>query len=103
MYVSQRSLYISLALTLNLVELHDTCHNSPEVALDLVLDVARAGRAKNKRKKRDKGIGNIWQFDTNADAAEAFSFVLKRADKVRRAFSARRFTSHRLAAHAPKF
>lgn len=50
--------------------------NSPEVALDLVLDVARAGRSKKK------GIGKIWRFENNASAAEAFSFVLKRADKV---------------------
>ncbi|CAM9414999.1 unnamed protein product, partial [Scytosiphon promiscuus] len=51
--------------------------DSPEVALDLVLEVARIGREK-------RGIGKIWRFDTNADAAEAFSFVLKRAEKMGR-------------------
>lgn len=62
------------------------CCDSPDVALDLVLDVARAGRAKTKAKaKKKKGIGNLWRFESNASAAEAFSFVLKRADKVMRA------------------
>lgn len=55
--------------------------DSPEVALDLVLDVVRAGRAKKTKKK--KGIGNMWRFDTNASAAEAFAYVLERADRVR--------------------
>lgn len=42
-----------------------------------MLDVARAGREK-------KGIGKIWRFHNNAGAAEAFSYVLQRAEKVRR-------------------
>eukprot|EP00903_Cladosiphon_okamuranus_P020297 g18626.t1 len=60
--------------------------NSPDVALDLLVDVARAGRAKKKKKAKGIGIGigNIWRFETNASAAEAFSFVLKRADQVGR-------------------
>ncbi|CAN0243470.1 unnamed protein product, partial [Ectocarpus sp. 13 AM-2016] len=50
---------------------------SPEVALDLLVEVANIGREK-------KGIGKFWRFDTNVSAAEAYSFVLKWAEKAGR-------------------
>ncbi|CAN0405435.1 unnamed protein product, partial [Pylaiella littoralis] len=51
--------------------------NSPEVALDLLLEVVNAGR-------EGKGIGKLWRFETNASAAEAFSLVFKRAEEMGR-------------------